>query len=322
MLTKKATAMAIACLLTLLATGTVVALTSPRPTDPAAAALVSAPPTVTEPQVPALVTTALPTSNPSILGAKIKVGIIVSDFSATGPHDMPSPFGYANQIRRISELRDPSIEIYPIIDPGSENAGQLPSILHGGFPTAKPINGADLDELRKLDVILTNYNANMRDDVLLAIESAVNGGVGLIWQGAGSITPGYTPVVKRLAGMSDAEYGWNPGDVDCQVVGDHPLLGSLAGQTHKNIRLMPNGACGVLNGVPLLCVSNTDEILSGRKLGGEKNLYPLYISQLGKGRIVGIAFAHYVGVPGQLQKAHNGRFYIHCVQWAAGRPLQ
>jgi hypothetical protein len=57
-----------------------------------------------------------------------------------------------------------------------------------------------------------------------------------------------------------------------------------------------------------------------RRLTAGSYMYPLCLSQFGKGRIIDFAFAHYE-IPQVLNSANHGRFYIHCVQWLAGKPL-
>ena len=253
--------------------------------------------------------------------APIKLGIIISKFTATGPHWIDKPYGYGNQMQRLSELKDPGIEWYPVIEPGTEIDKDLAGILLRTFPGKTPINGYDATELKKLDVVLGHMICNMQDKMATALTEAVKDGLGLVQQSGGSVTPGYTPAINQLAGMVSGDYGWNPRDVDCEVVGTHPLLGNLSGNIGAIISARPNGHFGELIGIPLLRVKERTDVFVPRGTRVAADFYPLYVSQLGKGRIVGIGLAHYVATPRELQAAHNNRFFIHCVQWAAGRKL-
>jgi hypothetical protein len=49
--------------------------------------------------------------------------------------------------------------------------------------------------------------------------------------------------------------------------------------------------------------------------------YPIYISSLGKGKIVGCSFPSWTAVPKQLDTAVGGKFMVRCAKWLAGRPV-
>jgi hypothetical protein len=72
----------------------------------------------------------------------------------------------------------------------------------------------------------------------------------------------------------------------------------------------------------LIRVSDMQNVTARRgiKPTAGQNMYPFLLSQYGHGRIMVFAFAHYQ-VPALLDKANHGRFYIHCVQWLAGKSL-
>jgi hypothetical protein len=257
-------------------------------------------------------------------GPQIEVGILLSDFSANGPHRQANKYGYQTQLRDVKPLRDPSIHLIPIIEPNTRNKGQLPRILSQNFPGETPIDVTDLDAMRKIDVLSAVAAANLSDDVIQAITQRVREGMGFLQRQPGYITPGYTPEINDLCGFTDGVFGWNPTSVDCEIVGNHPLLGDLAGQIGKTISLIPNGTVGTLKGIPLIRVKDMHRVnlvAADHTVGTGEYLYPLYISQLGKGKIVGIGFTQTRDVPEALDAANNNRFYIHCVQWLANKPL-
>jgi hypothetical protein len=49
--------------------------------------------------------------------------------------------------------------------------------------------------------------------------------------------------------------------------------------------------------------------------------YPLYLSSLGKGKIVGCDFCACDAMPDKLQSATQNRFMIRCVKWLVDEPI-
>jgi len=257
---------------------------------------------------------------------QIRVGLFLSHFTATGPHRSDKPYGYETQLRPLKLLRDPSIRLIPVIEPRTRGNAEITRILSRDFPGVIPLDASNVEDLGKLDVLVATAAADVPDSVLKAIDQSVRQGMGLLQRQMGYITPGYTPRIDQLCGFSVGTFGWNPKPVECEVVGNHPLLGDLAGKLGTTIQVIPNGTVGMLKGLPLLRVKDMKTIslvAPDHSVGTGEYLYPLYISQLGKGRIVGIGFSQTrdSDMPAELEAANNGRFYIHCVQWLAGRPL-
>ena len=60
---------------------------------------------------------------------------------------------------------------------------------------------------------------------------------------------------------------------------------------------------------------------SEKKKEAGMSFAPLYISQIGKGKIVGIGWAAWVAIPEEIDLATDGRFYERCALWLAGREL-
>ncbi len=266
---------------------------------------------------------AAPAATPAT-GPQIEVGILLSDFSATGPHRQATQYGYQTQLRAVRYLRDPSIHLVPVVEPNTEKKGQLPRILAQNFAGQKALDVTDPDDMRNVEVLSATAAGNLREDVIKAITTRVRGGMGFLERQPGYITPGYNAETNDLCGFTNGVFGWSPNPVECEVVGNNPLLGDLAGQTSKTITLIPNGTVGQLKGIPLLRVKQMKQVMlvaADHTVSTGEYLYPLYISQLGKGRIVGVGFSQGRDVPEALDAANQGRFYIHCAQWLVGKPL-
>ncbi|HEY1923131.1 MAG TPA: sigma-70 family RNA polymerase sigma factor [Tepidisphaeraceae bacterium] len=255
---------------------------------------------------------------------RIKVGIYLSDYTAHGPHWIPSDYGWIDQLEALHGLRDPSIELIPVVEPETASNPDLARILSANFPREAPVDGSSVQDLKKLDVIVSQAAHNVPWEVQQAMLQAVHDGVGFLNRGFMTVTPGYTPLYASLSGVDDVVYGWsnNYRQLKCEVVGNHPLLGDLAGQTGKTMLIELAGPIGVARGIPLIRVNDMEDVTGHRgiKPAPGQSMYPFLLSQYGHGRTMVFAFAHY-NIPTLLNKANHGRFYIHCVQWLAGRPL-
>jgi hypothetical protein len=255
---------------------------------------------------------------------QIQVGVYLSTFTATGPHRSQRPYGYETQLRAVKFLIDPSIHLIPVIEPGTRGSAEMTKVLWQNFPAVHALDASNVNDLRTLDVLVATGVADVPSETLHAIDQSVHQGMGLLQRQLGYLSPGYTPEVNQLCGFTAGTFGWNPKPVDCEVIGNHPLLGDLSNQIGKTFSIIPNGTVGKLLGIPLIRVKEMKEIslvAADHPVRTGEYLYPLYISQLGMGKIVGVGFAQNAGIPEALQTAHHGRFYIHCVEWLAGRPL-
>ena len=259
-------------------------------------------------------------SNPE----QIQVGVYLSDYSATGPHRQAAPYGYPSQVRPIRSLRDPQIHLVPVIDPGTANKPALRRILTANFQGEEPLDASKVSDLQKIDVLVSTAASSVHDDVTQAINQRVRQGMGLLQRQFGYLTPGYDEQTNELNGFRQATFGFSQTPVECEVVASHPLLGDLSGKIGQTISLVPNGAVGELKGIPLLRVKDMRRVMlvnANEPVGTGQYLYPLYISQLGQGKIVGIGYTQGKDIPPELESANHDRFYIHCVQWLAGKPL-
>lgn len=253
---------------------------------------------------------------------RIRVGVMVSDFSANGPSWSEGKYGYRAIDAIMPALIDPDLELIAVIEPGSESQADLQDVLGSWFGNQRPIDGSDPDALSQLDVILVCLGYNMRPEVLDGIEQAVSGGVGLVsYSHFGSITPGRTPQTARLAGLGPpTQHVYNSEEIECAVATEHPLLGRLSGKTDERIAIALSGPAGVFGEdvQPLLLPGNRSEVkaVTG-PFRPEMSFSPLYISRLGSGRIVGISWYFWKRTPPQIQNAIDEPFIKHAVKWLA-----
>src|SRR5688572_23749252 len=98
--------------------------------------------------------------------AKSKVGILISEFTATGPHAGAQPYGYAHAAI-AAQMKDSSLVLLPLIEPGSEGESGLAEAIKENFPEAegKVLNGGDVETLKTLDVIVLAGVPNLKDEV-------------------------------------------------------------------------------------------------------------------------------------------------------------
>jgi hypothetical protein len=254
----------------------------------------------------------------------IKVGILLSEFTATGPHWTRQPYGYEPQIRIVASLQDPSLRLIPVIEPGTAADDQLARILSLYFATETPLDASKAEDLKQLDVLVATGQPDMNAAVLSAIEQSVMGGMGFLQHGFGFVSPGFTPQIDRITGITRGIRGYSDEPVSADVLGSHPLLGDLSGQGGRKIDLIANGIIGVPSGAPLIRINNGASVSVLNPTHPRTNnefLDPLYVAQLGQGKIVGVGFSIMREVPDALEAANHGRFYIHCVQWLAGKNL-
>ena len=185
----------------------------------------------------------------------------------------------------------------------------------------------DTAALRQLDVIVASQAHEPPIPALESIEAAVKGGTGLfVRRCLGSCSPG-VPVVANLLGLATAEpLGATDEPVECVVVGEHPILGRLSGQTSFTFMHRPAGAWGTLPpgvGVSLIRIKTKERLHSmpGRRGDPTKiNGDLVYVSARGKGRVVHCNF--WAETPPEIQKATDDRFTILSVKWLAGRPVK
>jgi RNA polymerase sigma factor (sigma-70 family) len=260
--------------------------------------------------------------------AIIRVGILLSQFTAEGPHYTQPPYGYKDgYLQLFRALRTESnLEVVPIIEPGSEKDADLAAILKSGFRGKTPIDGSRKEQLMTLDVIACPRVWNETPVVLNAIRAAVRDGKGLlVMAGFALHTPGIgTPPVDELNGLKEGLWEYCSDGADCQIAQPHPLLGNL--KPGDEISLPANGECGILadGATGLVEVSNLDdvhEVAIFREIPSTYRFFPVIVGRLGKGRIVNCQFTSWEPVRDDLQIPTGGRFIVRCVEWLADHQL-
>jgi len=256
--------------------------------------------------------------------AVLRVGITISQFGATGPSWLGKPYGFGQAERVITQLQDSEFDLVPVIEPGSAEAAETAAMLKKRFDPGTAILGTDVAALAKLDVLVIVNYANVKQDVLDAfVEATSKRGVPILlasW--FGFATPGYTADVAHLHGLEKAVYGWNSGAVECKVVKTHPLIPKLAeGDT---ITLAPNGAYGVLPEGATALIEVMDKQTIGHpdgRLKEDVKFCPLYVSQFGKAKVVGLHWAMYMNTPRAVEGGKENIF-VRCVKYLVKRPLE
>lgn len=259
-------------------------------------------------------------TTPPPTAAKLKVGVYLSHFTANGPNWTGKGWGYNSQVRILRELKSPELELYALIEPGSEKESDLLAKLNVHFRTRPKLDVTDASALRQLDVIVANCVNNVPNEALTAIETVVGEGKGLFIRCVmGDFEPGFTPQVARLHGLVDGAYAFNKEPVEAEVVGSHPILGTLSGKTGSTMLVRANGGFGAFtpDAMPLIRLRDGQPLRPSTDAPDEWSFYPLYVSALGRGRIVVCSMAGFTETPPELRAATDNRFVLNAIAWAA-----
>ncbi len=261
--------------------------------------------------VAALINRPAPATTPTT-GPQLHVGLYMS--KTTGDED-----GYSIQI--VGELSRGDFDLMPMIEPNTAAVPEIKKLLDLWFKDKPPVNAFDPEALKKLDVIVAPRIWALPDEARVAIEAAVKNGTGLLARnGLGCMSPGGGPEVSRLNGFAESQFGYNAHPMECEVIGSHPILGKLSGKLGQSIQITPNGTWGEPNAqtTPLIEVKDMKAFRTFFHYGNiQSPFYPLYVSQLGKGRIVGCEFPAWSMMPKDLMSATDQEFNIRAVLWLA-----
>lgn len=246
----------------------------------------------------------------------LKVGVIISKFTATGPNWIGTPYGYSHAMIAKDLLAD-DVELYAIVEPETEGDADLATALAEHFPADVPtIDGHDAEQLQSLDVIVGQRVANMNDEMIAAVHEAVRQGTGLvISQTFGTVTPGYRQEICDLFGMKTAGYAFNMTPVACEVLAADPIL---EGSEDAGVewQAQPSGTLGELaEGVTVLVnVTDIDSVQVKQNEADTITLPMLYFTHLEKG---GIVVSNFKELPDPLKNLEGENFYLRCVRRAA-----
>ena len=266
----------------------------------------------------------------------IKVGWVVSLSTFEHPTGH-GPGGRADSVTAIRKrLIDPEVELFALIEPGTEENEDVINVVRSNFEADHVVSGADAAELAKLDVIVCSRAWAVKDEVLEAVAKAVEGGVGLFRHLPlrSAETQDGGEIVEKLLSIKEPEYYFERALVDCRVVADHPVLTGLRGNLEDGKTQISalHGMRGIVRGTPLIVLEDELSTLSNVDSDGkakdevgakppedQKIFCPLYVAELGKGRILA---CQWDSMPKSIVEHTKGRFYVHCVQWLAKRPVK
>jgi hypothetical protein len=253
----------------------------------------------------------------------IKVGVVVSLLNSTNHEPSGKLFGFEKCSRVAKDLRGADMDIRPIIEAGSESSEAQAASLKVFFPGKKSIDAGDDAAMSELDVIVA-CEVWVPDPALVqSIHRAVSGGVSMLNGGGMGEASGDSEAVAALAGQTESRWGQSSGPIACEVVADHPVLaGFHVGQT---LKLRPLGLYGplVAGSVPLIKVTDVQNVsISGQFGNAPDTYYPVYISSLGKGKLICYQYAAFGAPSVELRDTNRARFLRRCVRWLAGRAVQ
>jgi hypothetical protein len=246
----------------------------------------------------------------------LKVGVIISRFTATGPSWAGSPYGYTHASIALLLVNE-NIQLYAIAEPGSEDDAEFVAALAANFPADVPkISSTDPAALRTLDVIVAQRIANMNDETISAIHQAVQEGTSLfISQTFGTVTPGYTASICDLFGLNNADYGFHATPLPIDVVATDPILQGTE-NAGTEWQAQPSGTLGVpREGVtPLIKLRSIDDLSVARSRPDGGQLLMLYFWHFGKGAVI---VSNFKELPDELKDLSGDNFYLRCVKRAA-----
>jgi hypothetical protein len=203
------------------------------------------------------------------------------------------------------------------------------------FPTDHVISGTDVATLSTMNVIVCSRDWAVKDEVLEAIAKSVEGGVGLLRHLPLHATSGpQSEIAAKLECVTDSEYFHERAATECRIVCDHPLLKDVRGAVEDGKLTITalNGEKGIVHGTPLIAMEadvsslggldSEGKVVEGKTVtapGDTKIFCPLFVSEIGKGKVVA---CQWDSLPKAVVQASENRFYIHCCQWLAGKPIK
>ncbi|MBA3273940.1 MAG: hypothetical protein H0T11_08745 [Chthoniobacterales bacterium] len=238
----------------------------------------------------------------------VRVGVVVSHFTATGPSPLPRKYGFGH-IWIADMLRHSAVDCYALVEPDAVGDHEQERYLARYFTPEKVLDGTDVDVLRQLDVIVFFHVFNLNDQMLASVHQAVSEGVGLLnVMAGGSHTPGRdSALVLDLMGLSDARGMAGNLAQEVEVVGDDPLLSAIPADAQWTCKPAGIGGTFKEGAVPLLRSRTAD----GSEPAEGEEFYPLYRARLGEGQLL---VCNWYGLPACVKELEDEHFYVRCVR--------
>lgn len=238
-----------------------------------------------------------------------RVGIILSDFNArTGEHWMQYEYTYRHPMGIARLLIDLGYDLYAVVEPGTEGKGRLPEVLKRLGLQDRVIDATNSAALEQLDAVVSGFDADVLDSVQGALMQSVKKGLGFfntcLW---GVVYPGKGAALEEFLGIGNPQYSLQFEYVQCDVAASHPILGDLRPGDQVTAK-WPNGFVGDLRGTSLLLT----------RIGKDQQFSPLYVYDLGQGRVVNFQCQQVTITNGGIDPV---AFYGRCLNYAAKVPV-
>jgi hypothetical protein len=245
--------------------------------------------------------------SPWELDKPLKVGVLFSHFTATGPSRIGRPYGHGTCQTLTEQLIGVGFDLYAVVEPDTGDLAELRSALGKHGLVNRMVDGSDPAALAQLDVIVLRMRYNLRDNVVAAFDTAVRNGVGLVCFGASghvsSEQNGEGLGILDILGLSSPTYTW---------AGNNPLFPLVVAEKHPILEpfqvgdLLPintiDGYTGKVDGTPLMMLPGSLGV----------NFTPLHVRNYGEGRVVTGGFLDF---PAAYEDATPEEFFRSRQQW-------
>ncbi|NUM53257.1 MAG: hypothetical protein HUU46_06410 [Candidatus Hydrogenedentes bacterium] len=240
--------------------------------------------------------------------SKPRVGILLTEFSGAHKHSMPYEYTQRHVIGIAQILIDLGYDLYAVVDPGTTTEGYMPSVIEWLGVEDRIVDDTDSGALSQLDVIVSGHSPMLQDAVIEAILAAVKEGTGFVNTSVfGNRVPGNTAALAELTGIDNPSYSFEFRYLTCSVLEEHPILAGLMRGDVFTIKWR-NGCQGSVRGTRLL----------GPPDGASPSFCPLYVHEVGNGRVVNVQWQQITVTNGTIQPFE---FYGRSVNYAAGLPV-
>lgn len=238
-----------------------------------------------------------------------RVGILFTTTSADSLHSMPHPYSYQHTVGITELLDDFGYELFAVIEQKNHGQADLQSVLdHIGFGE-NLVYLEDPSHLSYLDAVVSGHTPLVSIAAIKSLTTDVENGLGFVDVSVfGNREPGYgNAELSRLLGIQNGNYHLDFTYLTCRVLSSHPILGPLEPGDSFEIKWLNSGA-GAIDGTPLL----------GPPSSSAAYVSPLYVKEMGEGRLVNIQWQQPTTTNGGIAAED---FYARCVNWAMRVPV-